>query len=217
MDKLRVLLADDHAMIRDGVKALINGETDMEVVGEASDGREAWHKVKSLQPDILILDITMPDLNGVQATERIKRDAPKVKVLILTAHEDKGFLQQVLQAGASGYMLKRAASAELIRAIRFVAAGGVYIDPEIASKIVTSYVGRQSSRESVQRGDLSEREEEVLRLVAWGHSNKEIAVRLSISVKTVEGHKSKIMEKLGLKNRVEVVRYALHRGWLQEQ
>ena len=217
MDKLRVLLADDHAMIRDGVKALINGELDMEVVGEASDGREAWHKVKSLQPDILILDITMPDLNGVQATERIKRDAPKVKVLILTAHEDKGFLQQVLQAGASGYMLKRAASAELIRAIRFVAAGGVYIDPEIASKIVTSYVGRQSSRESVQRGDVSEREEEVLRLVAWGHSNKEIAVRLNISVKTVEGHKSKIMEKLGLKNRVEVVRYALHRGWLQEQ
>jgi DNA-binding NarL/FixJ family response regulator len=217
MDKLRVLLADDHAMIRDGVKALINGESDMEVVGEASDGREAWHKVKSLQPDILILDITMPDLNGVQATERIKRDAPKAKVLILTAHEDKGFLQQVLQAGASGYMLKRAASAELIRAIRFVAAGGVYIDPEIASKIVTSYVGRQSSRESVQRGDLSEREEEVLRLVAWGHSNKEIAVRLNISVKTVEGHKSKIMEKLGLKNRVEVVRYALHRGWLQDQ
>jgi DNA-binding NarL/FixJ family response regulator len=217
MDKLRVLLADDHAMIRDGVKALINGESDMEVVGEASDGREAWHKVKSLQPDILILDITMPDLNGVQATERIKRDAPKVKVLILTAHEDKGFLQQVLQAGASGYMLKRAASAELIRAIRFVATGGIYIDPEIASKIVTSYVGRQSSRESVQRGDLSEREEEVLRLVAWGHSNKEIAVRLKISVKTVEGHKSKIMEKLGLKNRVEVVRYALHRGWLQDQ
>jgi DNA-binding NarL/FixJ family response regulator len=217
MDKLRVLLADDHAMIRDGVKALINGEPDMEVVGEASDGREAWHKVKSLQPDILILDITMPDLNGVQATERIKRDAPKVKVLILTAHEDKGFLQQVLQAGASGYMLKRAASAELIRAIRFVATGGIYIDPEIASKIVTSYVGRQSSRESVQRGDLSEREEEVLRLVAWGHSNKEIAERLNISVKTVEGHKSKIMEKLGLKNRVEVVRYALHRGWLQDQ
>lgn len=217
MDKLRILLADDHAMIRDGVKALINGEPDLEVVGEASDGREAWHKVKSLQPDILILDITMPDLNGVQATERIKRDAPKVKVLILTAHEDKGFLQQVLQAGASGYMLKRAASAELIRAIRIVAAGDVYIDPEIASKIVTSYVGRQSAKESVQRGDLSEREEEVLRLVAWGHSNKEIATRLNISVKTVEGHKSKIMEKLGLKNRVEIVRYALHRGWLQDQ
>ncbi|MCA1567726.1 MAG: response regulator transcription factor [Acidobacteria bacterium] len=217
MNKLRVLLADDHALIRDGVKGLINGQADMEVIGEAGDGREAWHKVKSLQPDILILDITMPDLNGVQATERIKRDVPNVKVLILTAHEDKGFLQQMLQAGVSGYMLKRAAAAELIRAIRVVAAGGIYIDPEIASKIVTSYVGRQSSRESVQGGDLSEREEEVLRLIAWGHSNKEIAVRLNISVKTVEGHKSKIMEKLGLKNRVEVVRYALHRGWLQDQ
>ncbi len=216
MDKLRVMLADDHAMIREGVKALINGQPDMEVVGEAGDGREAWHKVKSLQPDILILDITMPDLNGVQATERIKRDAPKVKVLILTAHEDKGFLQQVLQAGASGYMLKRAASAELIRAIRIVAAGGIYIDSEIASKIVTNYVGRQSAKESVERDDLSEREEEVLRLVAWGHSNKEVAARLNISVKTVEGHKSKIMEKLALKNRVEIVRYALHRGWLQD-
>ncbi|HEX7316467.1 MAG TPA: response regulator transcription factor [Pyrinomonadaceae bacterium] len=217
MDKLRILLADDHEMIRDGVKGLINGQPDMEVVGEAGDGREAWQKVKSVQPDILVLDITMPDLNGVQSAERINRDSPKVKVLILTAHEDKGFLQQVLQAGAAGYMLKRSATAELIRAIRIVASGGVYIDPRLASKIVTDYVGRQSSREPARRGDLSEREEEVLRLIAWGHSNKDIAAQLNISVKTVEGHKTKIMEKLDLKNRVELVRYALHRGWLQEQ
>ena len=216
MVKMRILLADDHALIREGVKALIDAQPDMEVVGEACDGRVAWQKTIQLRPDVLLMDLTMPNLNGAQATERIKRDCPEVKIIALTAHENKGFLHQLLKAGVSGYMLKRAASEELIHAIRIVRAGNVYLDPEMTSKIVSSYVTRQSGNESANRSELSEREEEVLRLVAWGHSNKEVASQLIISVKTVEGHKAKIMEKLDLKNRVDVVRYALHRGWMED-
>jgi DNA-binding NarL/FixJ family response regulator len=162
------------------------------------------------------MDVSMPELNGIQATERLRRVCQKIKVLILTAHDDTGYLRQLLEAGASGYVLKRVAAEELINAIRVVAAGGVYLDPTLAGKVVRGYVGTARLRGAPQSNKLSERETEVLRLVAWGYTNKEVASYLNLSVKTVETHKSNLMEKLELKSRVEMVRYALRQGWLRE-
>jgi len=213
MNKLGIFLGDDHAVIREGLKALVNAQPDMNVVGEADNGNGAWQKVKDLQPDVAVLDISMPEASGIRVTERIKQHFPHVKVLILTVHEDRGYLRQALKAGASGYVLKRAVSEELIRAIRLVAAGGVYLDPALASKVVDNYVGRRSNK-STLRNDLSDRETEVLRLVALGHSNKEIGTILEISVKTVETYKARLMEKLELRSRVDMVRYARDQGWL---
>jgi DNA-binding NarL/FixJ family response regulator len=208
-------LADDHAMMRDGLKSLVNAQADMEVVGEAGDGRAALAKARELQPDVVVMDISMPELNGIQVTGRLKGCCQKSKVLVLTAY-DNGYLRQLLEAGASGYVLKRAAAEELVKAIRVVAAGGVYLDPSLAGKVVSGYVGRKKLRGALQGSKLSEREEEVLRLVAWGYTNKEVAGYLSISVKTVETHKTNLMEKLDLKGRADVVRYALRQGWLRE-
>ena len=214
-NKLRVYLADDHAVVRAGLKALINAEPQMEVSGEAGDGRTACQEVQELQPDVVVMDVSMPQMNGAQATAQLKQVCPSVKVLALTVHEDKGYLRLLLEAGASGYMLKRAAAEELIHAIRMVAAGGVYLDPVLAGKVVGSFV-RVPVRESVpEGGDLSDREAEVVRLIAAGYSNKEIASRLGLSVKTVETYKARSMEKLGLASRADLVRYALQRGWLQ--
>lgn len=216
MSKLRIFLADDHAVVREGLKSLINSQPEMEVTGEADTGRTAWQQVKGCQPDVVVVDISMPDLNGVEVTERLKRDCPDVKVLALTVHEDTSYLRQLLQAGASGYLLKRAAAEELIRAIRVVATGGVYIDPALAGKIVEGYVRKQSSQVIPQDVSLSDRETEVLRLIARGHSNKEIANQLRISVRTVETYKTRLMEKLDLRSRADIVSYALQQGWLQE-
>lgn len=215
--KVRIVLVDDHAVIREGLRALINAQPDMEVIGEAGDGRIAWQKAGQLKPDVVVMDFSMPDMNGAQATERLKRDHPEIKILALTAHENRGFLQQLLQAGASGYLLKRAASEELIHAIRTVVTGATYLDSEMAGKVVDGYVNKQGIEDFTRRSRLSEREEDVLRLIAWGHGNKEIAAQLKISVKTVEAHKAKVMEKLELKSRVDIVRYALHRGWLEDE
>lgn len=214
--KLRVLIVDDHQIIRDGLKGLINAETDMEVVGEAGDGQLALQKAKELQPDVVVMDVSMPKLNGAKATERLKKDFPGVKVLALTAHEDKGYIGQMLQAGASGYVLKIAAAEELIKAIRTVAGGGAYLDPAIAGNVVNNYIRQKSTKQNARGGVLTAREEEVLRLVAQGYINKEIAARLDISVKTVESHKTNFMEKLSLRSRAEIVRYALSQGWLQD-
>lgn len=216
MSKLRILIADDHQIIRDGLQRLINAESDMEVVGEAGDGQTAFQQVISLQPNVVVMDLSMPGLNGVKATERIKREQPDVKVIVLTAYEDKGYIGQMLQSGASGYVLKLAAAEELIKAIRIVAAGETYLDPMAASKVVNSYVRQKSARVRARRDTLTEREEEVLRLVAQGYINKEIAAQLDISVKTVETHKSNFMDKLSLRSRAEIVRYALTQGWLQD-
>lgn len=215
MIKLRVLLADDHAIIREGLKSLINAQPDMHVVGEANNGRSAWQQAIALQPDVAIMDVSMPELNGAQVTEHLKQECPAVKVLALTIHEDHGYLRQLLKAGAVGYMLKRAAVEELIHAVRTVAAGSIYIDPSLAGKVVGSYLRKESTERGLLRGDLSARETEVLRLVAWGYGNKEVAAKLSISVKTVETYKSRLMEKLELHSRTELVRYALHQGWLE--
>jgi len=214
-NKLRILIVDDHQIIRDGLKGLINAEADMEVVGEAGDGQMAWQQAKELQPDVVLMDVSMPKLNGAKATERLKKDRPETKVLALTAHEDKGYIGQMLQAGASGYVLKIAAAEELIKAIRVVVGGGAYLDPAVADKVVSNYIRQKSTKQSARSGALTGREEEVLRLVAQGYINKEIAASLDISVKTVESHKTNFMEKLGLHSRAEIVRYALGQGWLQ--
>jgi DNA-binding NarL/FixJ family response regulator len=215
MVKLRDYLAADHAVVRAGLKALINAEPEMEVSGEASDGRTACEQAQESQPDVVVMDVSMPEMNGAQATARLKQACPHVKVLALTVHEDKGYLRLLLEAGASGYVLKRAAAEELIHAIRTVAAGGVYLDPVLAGKVVGSFVRNPAGKGVSEDGDLSEREAEVVRLIAAGHSNKEIARRLSLSVKTVETYKARSMEKLGLDSRADLVRYALQRGWLQ--
>lgn len=202
--------------MREGLKSLVNAQADMDVIGEADNGRSALQKARELQPDVVIMDVSMPELNGIKATEHLKRTCQKTKVLVLTAHDESGYLRQLLQVGASGYVLKKAAAEELINAIRVVASGGVYLDPTLAGKVVSGYVGSRRLKGTPRGNELSEREAEVLRLVAWGYTNKEIASYLTISVKTVETHKGNIIEKLDLKSRVEMVRYALRQGWLRE-
>ncbi|MBC7912412.1 MAG: response regulator transcription factor [Pyrinomonadaceae bacterium] len=216
MNKLCIFLADDHAIIREGLKSLINAQPDMHVVGETDNGRTAWLEAKALRPDVVVMDISMPELNGAKATELLKRDCPQTKVLALTVHNDQGYLNQLLKSGASGYVLKRAAAHELIQAIRAVAAGDTYLDPAIVSNVVGNYVRKQSPKEGLPHGDLSERESEVLRLIALGFSNKEIAAKLDISVRTVETYKVRLMEKLNFHSRAEIVRYAMLQGWLQD-
>jgi DNA-binding NarL/FixJ family response regulator len=187
----------------------------MEIVGEADNGITAWQKTKELRPYIVVMDVSLPDLNGAEATERIKRDCPEVTVLALTVHEERGYLRRLLQAGASGYVLKRAAAEELTQAIRTVVAGGVYLDPRLADKVVVGFIREQALKDARHHTELSHRETEVLRLIALGYGNKEIAAHLAISVKTVETYKTRLMEKLDLHSRVDIVRYALHQGWLQ--
>jgi DNA-binding NarL/FixJ family response regulator len=212
---LRVFLVDDHAVVREGLKALVNAHPGMTVVGEAADGSDACERVPSLKPDVVVMDVSMPGLTGSQATEWLLRNCPQVKVLALTVHEDKGYLRQLLSAGAAGYVLKRAAAEELVHAIRVVAAGGVYLDPSMAGKVVGGFVRRPGGGDA-PKGELSDREVEVVRLTAAGYSNKEIAARLDLSVKTVETYRARAMEKLGLTTRADLVRYAVQRGWLQD-
>ncbi|HEY1402684.1 MAG TPA: response regulator transcription factor [Pyrinomonadaceae bacterium] len=216
MNKLRILLADDHAMMREGLRMLVSAQEDMEVVGEASDGRKAVALAQELMPDVVVMDVSMPELNGLKATERLQKLCPEIKVLTLTRHADSAYLQQLLQAGSRGYVLKQSAAGELVRAIRAVAAGNTYLDPVVTGRIVETAVGRRGTRASSAEKDLSAREQEVLQLIAWGHANKEIAHRLDLSVKTVEVHKANAMRKMGMKNRIDIVRYALLKGWLQD-
>ena len=211
---LRVVLADDHAVVREGLKALVNSQPDMRVVGEAADGEAAWRAAKELAPDVLVMDLSMPLLGGAAATARVRRDCPGVRVLALTVHEERLYLTQLLRAGASGYVLKRAAAAELVRAVRVVAAGGTYIDPSLAGAMVEGYLDAQAAAGQPASDPLSEREREVLVRIARGFSNKEIATALGLSVKTVETYKGRMAEKLGLRSRVDIVRYAARQGWL---
>ena len=215
MDKLKILIADDHALLRDGLKALVNEEPDMEVVGEAENGRVALEKVKQLAPHIVLMDISMPEMNGAHATRRLKQLYPTIKILALTAHEDNSYFRHMLEAGASGFLLKRAAAEQLIQAIHIVAGDGCYIDPSFAGKVLGNLIRFPATSKS-EPDKLSEREAEVLRLTAWGYSNKEIGARLDISVKTVETYKSRLSEKLQLTSRTEMVRYAVRQGWLAD-
>lgn len=210
--KLRVFLAEDQTILRHSLKALIANEGDMEVVGEAGDGAEAVRQVKTLQPDLVVMDVSMPQMDGVQATLAIRQALPRVKVLALTVHETKSHIRRVLQAGASGYVVKRSAAEELIQALRAVAKEGVYLDPIVAAKLVGPAKAPAAPEPNGEA--LSDREAEVLRLIALGHANKEIATQLELSVKTVETFKTRSMAKLGLRSRVDIVRYAMNRGWL---
>ncbi len=216
MKKLRILLADDHKVVRDGLKLLVDSQRDMRVVGEAGDGKEALRQAFDLKPDVVVMDLSMPNLNGLQATERLKAEQPKIKVVALTVHEDASYLLQLCKAGAVGYVLKRSAGDDLITAIRTVAAGGVHYDPSLASKALMAQ-GREAPRKTgLRASELSEREKEVLILLAWGYSNKEIAADLRLSIKTVETYRVRVGEKLGLHSRTEMVQYALRQGWLNE-
>ena len=217
MTKLRIFLADDHMVVREGLKSLVNAQPDMHVVGEADNGDAALRAACELGPDVVVMDVSMPEMNGAEATGRMRRECPRVKVLALTVYEDRGYLRQMLDAGASGYVLKRAVTDELVRAIRTVAAGGSYVDPTLAGSLVSSYFNQDKAEGNAPAGELSERESQVLRLIAWGYSNKEIGWKLSISSKTVDTYKLRLMEKLNLRSRTDIVRYALRQGLLQEE
>ena len=213
--KTRILLADDHETVREGLKLLLNAQADMQVVGEASDGASAVAQAAQVKPDVIVLDVSMPGMNGLKAAEALRHSSPEVKVLTLTRHSDDGYLHQLLRAGAAGYVLKQSRPAELLHAIRSVASGGRYLDPAVAGKVMAGY-RRRHPEDEPPGPNLSARETEVLRLIAWGFTNKEIAARLDLSVKTVETHKANAMHKLGIRSRIDIVRYALLQGWLQD-
>jgi two-component system response regulator NreC len=210
-----VIVAEDHQTVRDGLKMIINSEPDMMTVGEAADGNEAIEKAKSLNPQVVIMDISMPGMSGLNATRKLKELLPEIQVVALTRHSEEGYLQELLQAGASGYVLKQSSSEELIRAIRAVAAGKSYLDPAITTEVVKKYSAGDTRHSMNNAESITNREREVLRSIAAGYSNKEIATRLDISVKTVEAHKANSMRKLGLKSRIDIVNYALLQGWLK--
>lgn len=216
-DVVRVVLVDDHPVVREGLKQLVNAQPDMRVIGEADDGVSACEIAKQLQPDVVVMDLSMPNMSGAEATARVRRDSRVTRVLALTVHEERLYLTQLLRAGASGYVLKRSAPADLVRAVRIVAAGGTYIDPAVAGAVVEGYLDPRTAAEDATHERLSDREREVLLRVSVGFSNKEIAAELGVSVKTVETYKARAADKLGLKTRVDIVRYAARQGWLGER
>ncbi|HVO13473.1 MAG TPA: response regulator transcription factor [Vicinamibacteria bacterium] len=210
---IRVLLADDHTLFREGLRALFASEGDIEVVGEACDGEEATRKAHELRPDVVVMDIQMPGMNGIEATRRIRTALPEVKVLVLSMYDDEEHVQRLLAAGASGCMLKRATSDQLVRSLREVLAGGMALDPSLAAKVIKDYVRRvQRDEDAPPSVELTPRELEVLRLVAEGHSNQAIAEKLGLSRKTVDVHRTNFMRKLDLHDVTEIVKYALRHG-----
>ncbi len=216
-EEIRVLIADDHAIVRDGVRMILEAQKDIVVVGEACNGREAVEKARALLPDVVLMDIAMPEMTGLQATEVVKRELPAVQVVVLTMHEDYQYFFEVLRAGASGYILKGAATAELLTAIRAAHDGGVYLHPTVAKNLVADYVKRMEPGEEKARYDgLSERERQVLTLVAEGRTSQQVADELFLSINTVQTHRAHIMEKLNLQNRAELIRYALRKGLIAE-
>ena len=213
MDELRVLLGDDHTVLRQGLRKILEDRRDWRVVAEAGNGRDAVREAIELNPDVAVLDIGMPLLNGIEATRQIIRRAPAVRILILSMHSDQAYVTQAVQAGARGYILKESAGSELMAAIAAVVAGKSFFSPAVAQVVFDDYVRSLTQRGITDRYDaLSEREREVLQLVAEGKSSKEIADVLSLSPATVETHRAHLLQKLGLRNTAEVVRYAARRG-----
>jgi DNA-binding NarL/FixJ family response regulator len=212
----RVLLADDHAVVREGLALLIGTESDMVVVAHARTGREAVALSQQLRPDVTVMDISMPDLGSAEATEQIRGSCPEVHVLALTRHADQAYLRRMLRAGAAGYVVKRAAGETLVGALRTVARGGTYVDPGLASTLIARTVAGLPlcGEPGVRRSLLSDREEQVLRLIAWGKGNKEVAAELGISVKTAEFYKASALDRLRLRTRTDILRHALAEGWL---
>ena len=213
--RLRVFLADDHPLVLDGIRSLLHGDPGLEIVGEARDGRAALRMAVELRPDVAVLDLSMPGMNGVDVTRQLLRECPACKVIVLTVHEDRSYFRKLIEVGAVGYVLKRSVSEDLLRAIHSVAAGGIYLDPAIAGKAIEG-IANKAGETSDHWVDLSERELEILRLAALGHSNKEIAAQLNLSVKSVETYKARGMDKLGFHSRVQLVGYAVAEGWLKE-
>ena len=213
---IRIVLADDHVTVREGLRLLIEAQPDMQVVAEASDGSMAVEQTRALKPDVVVMDISMPGMNGLVATRALRAQVPGTAVIILTRHGDDAYLQALLRAGAAGYVLKQSPAAELLQAVRAVAAGGQYLDSTLTARVTAGFVGRKSKGLNQPGAALTERESEVLRLIAAGYSNKEIAAQLELSVKTVEVHKAKSMRKLGLAGRIDIVRYAILQDWLHD-
>ena len=215
-ERIRVCIAEDHETVRTGLRLVVEAQPDMEVVGDASDGRLAVQRADALHPDVLLLDLSMPELNGLEVTRAVQASSPAVAIVVLTRHSEEGYVQQLLAAGATGYVLKQSATSELLQAIRAAARGERYLDRRLATRAADAYMLRHGRGDGALHPSVSDREENVLRSMALGYSNKEIASELGISIRTVEVHKANAMRKLGLKGRIDVVRYALLNGWLKE-
>ena len=209
----RVLIVDDHAVVRSGLKLVLESEEGIEPVGEAGSARDAIFEARSTKPDVILLDVVMPDQSGIEVIPTLLKENPEAKVLVLSMQDDPQYVREAFAAGASGYVLKEAADREVVAAVREVAAGGRYVHPELGARLVTA---ESEERRRAEEDPLSERESEVLRLLALGHTNQEIAKQLFISVRTAETHRSHIMQKLRLSSRAELVRYALERGLLEK-
>ncbi|TAN38492.1 MAG: response regulator transcription factor [Nitrospirae bacterium] len=215
MSKITVLIADDHSLVREGIMAFLQHTEDIEVVAEASDGIEAIEKTKKHRPDIVLMDISMPRLGGLEATVEIRKFDPSIKILVLTQYDDKEYISRFLKAGVSGYLLKKAVGSDLVSAIRAVKSGEIYLYPAVASKVVDSFLGKEAHPPDDIYDTLTDREKQVLKLLAEGHAHKEIADMLKISPKTVIVHQTNTFEKLGFSNRSELIRFALARGIIQ--
>jgi two-component system, NarL family, response regulator NreC len=213
MSKIKLLMVDDHEIVRAGLRMLLQAQPDIQIVGEADNGRDAVAKARELQPDIVLMDISLPDIDGFEATRQIKRALPNVAILALTMHESDEYFFKMLNAGASGYVPKKAAPTDLVTAIHMIHEGGVFLYPALAKSLVRDYMGRASETGAKEAlGGLTDREQEVLKLIADGLTNQEIGTRLTISVKTVERHRANIMGKLNLHSRTEFVKYAIRKG-----
>ncbi|MBX7174593.1 MAG: response regulator transcription factor [Pyrinomonadaceae bacterium] len=217
MNKIRILLAEDHQTVREGLRMIIDSQEFMTVIGEAGNGREAIKLAQELSPDLVLMDISMPELNGLVATAKLKRILPDSKILTLTRHTDDAYLQELLQAGVNGYVLKQSPSSELIHAIKVVMSGESYLDPKITEKVLIGYAKKTIKLKGEMRGEkLTERESETLRHISLGYCNREIAEKLDISIKTVEAHKANALKKLNINSRREIMSYAILQGWMQE-
>jgi len=214
-EKIRIVLADDHPIVLDGLRNLIRAEPDFELVGEAASGLSALKIIREQRPDVAVLDISMPELNGIVLSRRLAGEMPALRLLVLTLHEDRAYLNQALEAGVRGYVLKRSAVENLVQAIRAVMVGGLYIDPAIVGRVFESkQVNKRLAARKGVAPALTDREADVLKMAALGFTNKEIASRLDVGVKSIETYKARGLEKLGLKTRAELVRYASGQGWL---
>jgi DNA-binding NarL/FixJ family response regulator len=216
LKRTTILLADDHRIVRQGLRALLASEADFEVVGEADDGREALELVKRLNPDVLVLDLMMPGLNGLEVARQLPRQSPAVRVVVLSMHDDEGFVLEALANGVSGYVLKDSNSSDLVHAVREVAAGRRYLSPPLSDRAIEAYQQRAKVGALDKHETLTTREREVLQLSAEGHTNSEIAARLGISTRTAETHRSRLMHKLGLHTQSDLIRYAIRRGIIEQ-
>jgi two-component system response regulator NreC len=217
MERIRVLIADDHTLVREGLRALLEGRENFEVIAEASNGLEAVERAQEMRPDVVLMDITMPGLDGFEATRRIVKMSPAIRVLVLTVHETEDYFFRVLEVGAQGFLVKDAASTELVAAVMAVHQGGMFLHPPLAKRLVEDYLRRVSTgEERASYEDLTSRQREILKLIGEGNTNQEIASQLSLSINTVQTHRSRIMDKLNLHSRAELMKYAVRMGLLRE-